>query len=373
MSWTLERVFYGNRNGLDLKSMWDFLMRGYYFVPRTLFKDYYRAVVYTGDYNEIYRRVERPFPDAIEVQKPSGKFALHFSGGFDSSILAKLYDREDADYIHLTGPESGKARALAATLKGTLREIQITPEQFIQAAEEMVGRLPEPYPFEDVIYAYIASKKAKELGHSLIVAGDGGDGIFGGAYVGPYSRKAIIAWKTIDPARLLGLQVHQPFMHTALYAWSKAMLDPKLTARSKQFAQQYCRQLGMPEEVVDQKKGYWAGSLGTRSSEKILAHMAAVVDSSDYRWIRQFKFPGPPIADLPFRQYGLVKWLQANYKERLDAHEIAEFSRQVLEVSEVEQSRARRTRRKELIYRYCPHGAIHTARRAAGVLRRISR
>lgn len=362
MNWTFERVFYGDRNGLDLKSMWDFLMRGYYFIPRTLFQGYYRAVIRVGDYDEVYRRIRKPFPDAIEAQRPDGKFALHLSGGFDSSILAKLYDRPDADYIHLTGPESGKARALAATLKGTLHEIQITPERYIHEAEEMIARLPEPYPFEDIVYAYIASKKARELGHSLIVAGDGGDGIFGGAYVGPYSRKAVIAWKTIDPNRLLGLETLQPFMHSALYAWSKTALDPKLTDRDKRFAQEYCRQLGMPEEVAGQKKGYWAGSLGTRANDKVIAHMAAVVDNSDYRWIKEFKFPAEPTADLPFRQYGLVKWLQANYKERLDAQEIRELSQKVHHVSAAEEKRARDTRRKELVYRYCPRGIIRTAR-----------
>ncbi len=363
MGWTLERVYYGIRNGLDLESMRDFLMRGYYFLPRTLFRDYYRSVVYVGQYNEVYPHLEKPFPDAIEAQRPEGKFALHLSGGFDSSILAKLYDRPDADYIHLTGPESGKARALAATLKGTLHEIQITPEQYIQEAEEMIHRLPEPYPFEDVVYAYIASKKAKELGHSLVVAGDGGDGIFGGACVGPYSRKAIIAWKTIDPNRLLHLETRQPFMHTALYAWSKVMLDPKQVGRDKRFAQQYCRELGMPREIVEQKKGYWAGSLGTRTDDKVRAHMAAVVDHSDYRWIKNFAFPCDPIADLPFRQYGLVKWLQVNYREHLSRKEIETFRQQVAQANVAETKRARDERLKKLVYRYCPGGLIRTARR----------
>ncbi len=363
MSWTFERVFYGQRNGLDFKSMWDFLRQGYYFIPRTLFKDCYRAIVRVGDYDRIYQQIEKPFPDAIEAQRPPGKFALHFSGGFDSSILAKLYDRPDADYIHLTGPESGKARALAATLKGTLHEIQMTPELYIREAEELVGRLPEPYAFEDIVYAYVASKKAKELGHSLIVAGDGGDGIFGGAHVGPYSRKAIVAWKTIDPNRLLGLETHQPFMHTALYAWSTATLDPKLTDHHKQFAQQYCRQLGMPEEVAGQKKGFWAGSLGTRTNEKVLAHMTATVDDSDYAWVKQFQFPSEPPADLPFRQYGLVKWLQVNYKERLTPQEIGEFSQRALEASAAEMTRLKNARRRQLIYQYCPHDAIRAARR----------
>ncbi len=161
-------------------------------------------------------------------------------------------------------------------LQRTLHEIPITPERYVQEAEEIIGRLPEPYPFVDIVYAYIASKKAKELGHSLIVAGDGG------AHIGPYCRKALIPWKTIDPNRLLGLETLQPFQHSALYAWSKVMLDPKQTSRDKRFAQEYCRQLGMPEEVVGQKKGYWAGSLGIRTNDRVLAHMAAAIDDSDY-------------------------------------------------------------------------------------------
>jgi asparagine synthetase B (glutamine-hydrolysing) len=363
MSWTFERVFYGTREGLDIESMWEFLMRGYYFIPRTLFQGYYRAVIRVGEYDDVYRHIEKPFPDAIEAQRPRGRFALHLSGGFDSSILAKLYDHEDVDYIHLVGPESGRARALAASLKGTLHEIQMTPELYIRQAEEMVSRLPEPYAFEDIVYAYIASKKAKELGHSQIVAGDGGDGIFGGAGVRPFSRKASIVWKTIDPNRLLGLKTSQPYMHSALYAWSKTFLDLRQTDRAKRFAQQYCRQLGMPEEVVSQKKGSWAGSLGTRTNAKVLAHMAAVVDDSAYRWIREFEFPGRPSDDLPFRQYGLVKWLQTNYKEWLDSQEIREFSQKVRELNATMKRRARELQYKGLIHRFLPYAVIRRARR----------
>ena len=144
MTWTFERVFYGSKDGLNLRSMRDFLMRGYYLIPHTLFNGYYRAVNRVGDYESIYTRVKKPFPDLLLAQRPEGRFALHLSGGFDSSILAKLYDRQDVDYIHFTGPESVKARALAATLKGTLHEIQIRPELYIEAADEFVSRLPEP-------------------------------------------------------------------------------------------------------------------------------------------------------------------------------------------------------------------------------------
>ena len=370
MTWTFERVFYGSKDGLNLRSMRDFLMRGYYLIPHTLFNGYYRAVNRVGDYESIYTRVKKPFPDLLLAQRPEGRFALHLSGGFDSSILAKLYDRQDVDYIHFTGPESVKARALAATLKGTLHEIQITPELYIEAAEEFVSRLPEPYAFEDIVYAYLASKKAKELGHTLVMSGDGGDDLFGGSDIGPYSRKACIVWKTIDPNQLLGLTTLQPYMHTGLYAWAGSTLGPKEAGFDKVFAAQYCRQLGMPEAVCAQKKGFWAGSHGIRTNEQVLGHLAGVVDGSDYSWIKEFEFPQRPSADFPFRQYGLARWLEVNYKERLDAGEIREFSRQVREFNAMEEKIASALRLKETIKWYFPPAAISLGRRVRRWIRK---
>jgi hypothetical protein len=363
MSWTFERTFYGDKQGLNLRSIRDFLMRGYYPIPCTLFNGYYRAVNRVGDHDSLYPCVRKPFPDVLLAQKPNEKFALHLSGGFDSSILAKLYDREDADYIHLTGPESHKAWALARILKGKLHELRITPGLYIATADEITPCLTEPYAFEDVVYAYLASKRARELGHTLVVSGDGGDGIFGGAYVGPYSRKACVIWKTIDPDRLLGLRTLQPYMHTALYAWSKTMLSPVDTAFDKRFAAVYCQQLNLPVEVCGQKKEFWAGSHGMRTSERVLAHMTAVVDRSDYMWIRQFEFPVTPCADLPFRQYSLVKWLQTNYKKQLDPCEIRDLSGQVEEFNRMEEAALLPQRRKEAIKRFIPPVVLPLAHR----------
>ncbi|MBN1353773.1 MAG: hypothetical protein JW994_03785, partial [Candidatus Omnitrophica bacterium] len=309
MSWSFRKEFYGKKERLRMDSIRAFLKVGYYFLPYTLFHGYYRAVYRTGDHDGIYKKIKRPFPDALIAQKPSSKFALHLSGGIDSSLLAKLYDRKDADYIHFKGPESERARALAVTLKGRFHEIEITKEEFIKTADEIIPLLSEPYPYHDIIFAYVASKKAKELGHNLIVAGDGGDGIFGGAHTGPYSRKSFVIWKTIDPDTLLGLETLQPYMHTALYTWSKTTLTPHETGRNKLFASAYCRELGMPEKITKQIKVPWAGSLGIREDKNITSHMRHVIDSSEYNWIREFKFYKEPNTGLLFRQYSLVKWL----------------------------------------------------------------
>ena len=370
MQWTFEKTFFGNKGPLNLKQVKTYLANGYCQIPYTRVEGYYKAVCRVGDHDSLYAQVQKPFPDELIAQKPQGKFALLLSGGYDSAILAKLYDRPDVDYIHFTGPESDKARALVDTLQGTLREIQVTPEKFIEAADAIVGRFIEPYAYEDVVFAYIASQKAKELGHTLVVAGDGGDGVLGGYSTGPYSRKSLMAWKTIEPNRLLGLQTLQPFLHSGPYAWSKATLDPREVARDKRFARRFCRELGMPEIVTEQKKVPWAGSIGIREDQKIFGHMQAVVQASDYRWLTEFDFPTPPRPALLFRQYSLVKWLEANWGTKPTQHESRAIRERIDQLDAADREQARRARMKERIRRLVPPLAIEVSRKIAGHLSR---
>ena len=125
---------------------------------------------------------------------------------------------------------------------------------------------------------------------------------------------------------------------------------------------------GMPEEIVTQQKVPWAGSHGIRTNPQVLAHLTDVVARCDYYWIREFAFPQKPITDLAFRQYGLVKWLQANHKPRLTASELQDLSRQVREFNAREGKVASAYRRKETIKRYCPPAALPAMRRMKDLL-----
>ena len=362
MKWAFKRVFYGKKNGLSLKNIKRFLGQGYCFIPYTVCEGYWKAVYQVGDHDDLYTRIEKPFPDGLLAHQPEGRFALHLSGGYDSSVLAKLYDRENVDFIHFTGPESEKARALAATLKGTLHEIKITPQLFLETADKIVPLFGEPYAFEDIVYAYIASKKAKELGHTLVVSGDGA--IWGGVTMNaPYIRKALVPWKTVEPNRLLGLETLQPYMHTALYAWSETTPRKREFGVDKPFARDFCRKLGIPEIVANQKKAPWAGSLGIREDETVVAHMNAVVDNSDYRWIRDLTLQGRLEAGLLFRQYGLVKWLEANYKEKLDKAEVEDLQEEVRKQNALDAKEARKERTKESVREYVPRFMVRQAHR----------
>ncbi|MBN1354194.1 MAG: hypothetical protein JW994_05970 [Candidatus Omnitrophica bacterium] len=335
MNWQFKKEFYGRKEGLNLKCIKEYLEYGYYHIPLTMFSGYYRAVYVTGDYDSIYSRIEKPFPDALTVQRPKGKFAMHFSGGFDSSLVAKFYDGDDVDYIHLVGPESDKARAFAKTLKGKLHEIEITPEEFIKVCNEVLPLFREPYPYNDIVFAYIASKKAKELGHSLIITGDGGDVVFGGLNVGPDSAEACDIWKTLEPNFLLGMDTLQPLMHSVLLNWSKAELLPKGNISvNKPFLRDYFRELNMPREIAEQKKVPWGGSTGVLKSEYVVTYLKDTVQSSSHNWITKFKFYGEPKHELLFRQYSLVKWLERNYKEKIGKSEQEIFLKEIGNVDE---------------------------------------
>ncbi len=366
MYWTFEKVFYGKKNALSVPNVKQFLARAFNPIPHTLFDGYYKAVHRVGDHNQLAARIEKPFPDAIIAQKPEGRFALHFSGGYDSSLLAQLYDGPDVDYIHLIGPETPKARILAATLKGKLHELTVTADVFIEAAEALVPQMREPYAFNDVVFAYIASRKAKELGHTLILTGDGGDPVFGGYNVGIDTGESADIWKTLEPHRVLGLESFQPLMHTILDTWSKTTIPLEDRKKDKLFLRRYLQGLGMPEEIVMQKKVPWAGSLGMRDDQKVNDHMQATIEASDYRWITEFTYPTPPVIGLQFRQYEVVKHLEAAYKKKLEKAEIEKLRQEIRQLNAADEAAAERARRKARLKSVIPPILIQATGRLRG-------
>jgi hypothetical protein len=168
----------------------------------------------------------------------------------------------------------------------------------------------------------------------------------------------------------LGLDTLQPYLHSGPYAWSKATLDPAEVARDKRFARDYCRELGMPEIVAEQKKVPWAGSIGIRDDPKVVSHMQAAVQASDYRWVKDFEFPVPTRPGLLFRQYSLVRWLEANLDTKPSRDEVAHISCRIRQLDAADHEQARLTRSKERIRRLFPPVALDLARK---IVRRASR
>ncbi|MFC1752196.1 asparagine synthase C-terminal domain-containing protein [Thermoproteota archaeon] len=314
MTWEFKKSFYGKKEELHKENIRKFLEDSYYFIPYTIFHGLYRVVYCEGDLNYINSKIKKPFPDILIAQNPGQKFAMHFSGGLDSAVLAKLYDREDVDYLHVGVVEDKKAKAMADNLKGKFHHINVTPKDFIAAAEEALPQYAEPEPDAASLLAYIASKKAKELGHALIVTGDCGDTIFGGHLPKPHSEKAMVIWKTLHPNQLLGLKTFMPYGHPALKVWARATLEPREYDFEKLFLKEYARSIGLPKEITEQKKLGWGGCWDYATNEVVDKHMKGIISNSKYKWVSDLVAPEKRMHKTTFREYSLVKWLERNDK-----------------------------------------------------------
>jgi len=312
MSWSFKKEFYGSKEGkLNLERVREFLEVGYTLVPYTFIEGFFRTVYWDGEYNSIYRHISKPWPDMLIAQKPEQKFAMHFSGGFDSSILAYLYDRPDADYFHVRGPETEKAEAMGEILKGRLHILDINDNDFMEAAETILGQYSEPECDAAGVLAYIVSREAKTMGHDLIVTGDCADTVFGGHTWGPNSEKAVDVWKTLEPNNLLGLKTLMPFGHPALKAWAKATLSPELTDYNKNFLREFVCQLGLPDIITQQKKIGWGGCWDYPNSSTSVERMQSFIKDSRFAWLQNLIHYKRGYS--LFRLYALVLWLGKNY------------------------------------------------------------
>lgn len=310
--WTFKKEFYGSKKGkLDLKRVRDFLEIGHTLIPYTLIKGYFRTVYWDGGYNKIYRHIARPWPDLLIAQKPNHKFAMHLSGGFDSSILAYLYDSPNADYFHVRGPETDKAEAMGELLKGNLHILDVSSEEYIETAETVLGRYTEPECDAAGVLTYIASNEAKRNGHDLIITGDCADTILGGHTWGPHSEKAVDIWKTLEPNNLLGLKTLMPFGHPGLKAWVKTTLSPELVDYNKTFLRQYARQIGLPDIITQQNKMGWGGCWEFANSTIVKERMQSAIHKSKFEWLQKIVHYKREYS--LFRLYALVLWLDNNY------------------------------------------------------------
>lgn len=294
----------GTKKELDLEGIKKFLKEGYFTPPFTVFKQF-REVVIDGDIG----LKSDTFPEMLIEQNPNQKFALHLSGGFDSSILAKLYDREDSLYVHIGTKEYPKAKALVDTLKGKLVRFDVSDEEWLKTIEEILPKYAEPECDPACAFAYLASKKAKELGYELIISGDMSDTILGGHNWGDDSEPAMDMWKTLEPNRLLGLKTLLPFGHPKLKEWVANNLKPHQVGWDKLFLREYCRKLNLPKEVTEQKKEGWSGCWDFLTNTKIMGYLKEVINKSDYEF-KDYPVNGNGL----FRKYSLVKWLEANKK-----------------------------------------------------------
>jgi asparagine synthase (glutamine-hydrolysing) len=170
-----------------------------------------------GELREEFLRLLR---DSIASQLDGSQVGCFLSGGTDSSTVAGFlgqvtgapartfsigFDAEGYD-------EMEYARIAARHFHTDHHEYYITPDDLVRGMPEIAGYYDQPFGNSSAVAAYYCAKNAKSEGVQRMLAGDGGDELFGGNT--RYAKQQVFGWYDAIPDPLK--RVIKP----ALCGWS---------------------------------------------------------------------------------------------------------------------------------------------------------
>lgn len=197
---------------IDPQAIFDYLYFHVIPSPRTIFKDIYRlppghcAVFENGsltvspywipkfsepakpsfaDLREEFRGL---LSDSVGRQLDGSKPACFLSGGTDSSTVAGMIGlacgKAAASYsigFEAEGYDEMEYARIAARHFGTEHhEYYVTPDDLVRSIPQVAQHYDQPFGNSSALPAYYCARMAREDGVSKILAGDGGDELFGG-------------------------------------------------------------------------------------------------------------------------------------------------------------------------------------------------
>lgn len=154
-----------------------------YWTPR--FQPLAQAQASFGALREEFNALLR---QAVQRQLPEGRAACFLSGGTDSSTVAGLitalsgqpaaaysigFEAEGYD-------EMAYARLAARHFGCEHHEYYVTPDDLVRDIPRVAAAFDQPFGNSSVLPAYHCALQAQGDGHSIMLAGDGGDEFFGG-------------------------------------------------------------------------------------------------------------------------------------------------------------------------------------------------
>lgn len=133
---------------------------------------------------ELHTLLEQCVHDALDAQ-PTGAF---LSGGTDSSTISGMLTRvsgKPAETFSIGFEAEGfdeieYARIAVKHFGAHPHEYYVTPDDVVRAIPLIAATYDEPFGNASAVPTYFCALKAKEAGIDVMLAGDGGDEIFGG-------------------------------------------------------------------------------------------------------------------------------------------------------------------------------------------------
>jgi asparagine synthase (glutamine-hydrolysing) len=197
---------------LDPQALYDYLYFHMIPAPRTVFKDIYRlpaghyALFENGKLtvapwwkphfvedrrapvDELKSEFRQILRDAVTDQLDGETTGCFLSGGTDSSTVAGLLrdvTGQPAKAFSIGFEAAGYdemeyARLAARHFGAEHHEYYVTPDDLVRSIADVAASYDQPFGNSSVVPAYYCAKAAREAGVTRILAGDGGDELFGG-------------------------------------------------------------------------------------------------------------------------------------------------------------------------------------------------
>jgi asparagine synthase (glutamine-hydrolysing) len=145
---------------------------------------------------------------AVARQLDGGKPACFLSGGTDSSTVAgligRIAGRPAATYsigFQAAGYDEMAYARIAARHFGTEHhEYYVTPDDLLAGIAAVAGHYDQPFGNSSALPAYCCERMARADGVTKLLAGDGGDELFGGN--ARYAKQRVFGWYAALPAGL---------------------------------------------------------------------------------------------------------------------------------------------------------------------------
>lgn len=220
------------RTDIDPQAIFDYLYFHVIPSPRTIFKGIYRlppghfALFENGQlkvapywvpdfvesssasFEELKHEFRQILRDAVESQLDPGKPACFLSGGTDSSTVAGMASLIGGNAVSTYSigfdaqgyDEMEYARLAARHFKTEHHEYYVTPNDLVRSIPAVAAYYDQPFGNSSALPAYYCAKMAHDDGVRKLLAGDGGDELFGGNT--RYAKQKVFGWYENIPASL---------------------------------------------------------------------------------------------------------------------------------------------------------------------------
>lgn len=233
---------------------------------------------------------------AVTAELGSGVPACFLSGGTDSSTVAG-YVKQIAGEVHTYSigfdaagyDEMDFARIAAKHFGARHHEYYVTPDDVVRGVAEVAASYDQPFGNSSALPAYYCALRAREDGVTKLLAGDGGDELFGGnvryatqKVYGIWDRlPAIVRYGLIEPVLALPGAQHisvlrrgRNYVHDAKLGLPERIQHYNLLLRlgaDKVLTQAFTAAV-QPQSVFEQQRAVWALAKADNDLDQMLAY-----------------------------------------------------------------------------------------------------